>query len=135
MRRLRGLLAALVLAAAPLAAVAQDDSGEAAGTPETTSVAPPGMGEVYIENVTPQPLTFGLAPDNETWERFTLAAGEVVVFNGGPEWYFLIMTEGVELRYQLDDGGSYRLYWNEVDSRWDMMTCEQPACGHGTDAP
>lgn len=96
---------------------------------------PPGLGEVYIENVTPQPLTFGLAPDNEAWERFTLAAGEVVVFNGGPEWYFLIMTEGVELRYQLDDGGSYRLYRNEVDSRWDIMTCDLPACGHGTDAP
>jgi hypothetical protein len=106
----------LMLAAFSLAR-AQDDGGA------------PEAGEIYVENVAPQPLTFGLSPDNESWERFTLDAEQVAVYSGGPDWYILILTEGVELRYRLDDAGSYRLYWNETDMRWDMLTCQEPACG------
>lgn len=89
----------------------------------------PVAGEIYVENIAPQPLTFGLSPDNASWERFTLAPDQVAVYGGGPEWYILVLTEGVELRYRLDDGGSYRLYWNENLARWDTMTCQEPACG------
>jgi hypothetical protein len=95
----------------------------------------PVSGEIYIENVAPQPLTFGLSPDNASWERFTLGPDQVAVYGGGPDWYFLILTEGVELRYRLDDAGSYRLYWNEEDLRWDMMTCQEPACGRLGEQP
>ncbi len=112
------LCAAAMLAVAGLASAHAQDVG---GAPEA--------GEIYVENVAPQPLTFGLSPDNASWERFTLDAGQVAVYDGGPDWYILILTEGVELRYRLDDGGSYRLYWNETDARWDMMTCQEPACG------
>ena len=112
------LAATAVLLLAALPAAAQENGTGA-----------PGAGEVYVENTAPQPLTFGLSPDNASWERFTLAPDQVAVYGGGPDWYILILTEGVELRYRLNDAGSYRLYWNEGDERWDMMTCQQPACG------
>lgn len=112
-RRLIGALALLAVSAWP--ALAQP--------------AAPGDDEIYIENVAPQQLTFGLSEDNETWDRFELAASESAVFGGSQTWYFLILTDGVELRYRLDPGGSYRLYWNDVDLRWDAMTCTAPACG------
>lgn len=114
-------LAACLVLIVPWAASAQDEGTGA-----------PGPGEIYVENVAPQPLTFGLSPDNESWERFTLAPDQVAVYGGGPDWYILILTEGVELRYRLDDGGSYRLYWNEGEARWDTMTCQEPACGRLT---
>lgn len=113
----RIFLAATLLLATLAGARAQDIGGA------------PEAGEIYVENVAPQPLTFGLSPDNASWMRLTLDAGQVAVYSGGPDWYILILTEGVELRYRLDDGGSYRLYWNETDLRWDMLTCEKPACG------
>ena len=124
MKALSRIAAAGTLAlATATGALAQDDTGA------------PASGEIYIENVAPQPLTFGLSPDNESWERFTLDPDQVAVFGGGPTWYILILTEGVELRYRLDDAGSYRLYWNEDKMRWDAMTCQEPACGRLTDQP
>lgn len=95
--------------------------------------AAPLVDEIYIENIAPQSLTFGLSNDNETWDRFGLGAGEVGVFGGAETWYFLILTEGVELRYRLDTQGSYRLYWNDIDLRWDLLTCAEPACGRAID--
>ena len=92
-------------------------------------LAAPLVDEIYIENTAPQPLTFGLSNDNETWDRFGLGAEQVGVFGGSEVWYFLLLTDGVELRYRLDSQGSYRLYWNEIDLRWDPLTCEKPACG------
>jgi len=89
----------------------------------------PEANEIYVENVAPQPLTFGLSPDNASWERFMLDPGQVAVYGGGPDWYFLILTDGVELRYRLESGNSYRLFWSEADQRWDLMTCKVPACG------
>lgn len=112
------LAATVVLSLAALPTAAQENGAGA-----------PAAGEVYVENTAPQPLTFGLSPDNASWERFTLAPDQVAVYGGGPDWYILILTEGVELRYRLDDAGSYRLYWNEGEERWDLMTCHQPACG------
>ena len=118
----RRLLLALVLCCAACAARAQtDDDFFAEGAP--------GPDEIYMENVTPQAITFGLSYDNESWERFQLEPGGVAVLGGSDTWFFLILTEGVELRYQLDGAGSYRIYWNEVDLRWDLLTCELPACG------
>ncbi|NQV94403.1 MAG: hypothetical protein HQ482_04620 [Sphingomonadales bacterium] len=65
-------LALLLAAATP--AVAQDDAtGE------------PVQGEIYVENIAPQPLTFGLSPDNASWERFTLAPDQIAVYGGGPD--------------------------------------------------
>lgn len=122
LRRL-GLALVLLLAAGPQPGGARDDSPA------------PEADEIYIENVAPQALTFGLSPDNESWERFSLDAGQVAVYGGGPSWYFLILTEGVELRYRLDSGGSYRLYWSEAEERWDLMTCQNPACGRLGDEP
>ena len=95
--------------------------------------AEPLADEIYIENTAPQPITFGLSNDNETWDRFGLGAEQVGVFGGSAVWYFLVLTDGVELRYRLDAEGSYRLYWNEIDLRWDLLTCEQPACGRALD--
>ena len=114
--RLAGVVAMLL--GAPWAAMAQSDD---TGAPEA--------GEVYVENIAPQPLTFGLSPNNASWARFSLEPDQVAVYGGGPEWYILILTEGVELRYRLDDGGSYRLYWSDDEERWDLMTCQEPACG------
>ncbi|GEM_PF-3707261 len=96
-------------------------------------LAAPLVDEIYIENTAPQPLTFGLSNDNETWDRFGLGAEQVGVFGGSEVWYFLLLTDGVELRYRLDSQGSYRLYWNEIDLRWDPLTCEKPACGRALD--
>jgi len=112
-------LAVTLMTAAPLRA---QDTVEAA----------PVEGEIYIENIAPQPLTFGLSDDNETWNRFLLAPDQVAVYGGSDAWFFLVVTEGVELRYRLNDQGSYRLYWNEVDMRWDLLTCSEPACGRLT---
>jgi hypothetical protein len=95
--------------------------------------AAPLVDEIYIENMAPQPLTFGLSNDNENWDRFGLGAEQLGVFGGSEIWYFLILTDGVELRYRLDTQGSYRMYWNEIDARWDLMTCEKPACGRALD--
>jgi hypothetical protein len=95
--------------------------------------AAPLVDEIYLENTAPQPLTFGLSNDNETRDRFGLGAGQVGVFGGSEVWYFLLLTDGVELRYRLDAQGSYRLHWNEIDLRWDLLTCEQPACGRALD--
>ena len=96
-------------------------------------LAAPLVDEIYIENTAPQPLTFGLSNDNETWDRFGLGAEQVGVFGGSEVWYFLLLTDGVELRYRLDSQGSYRLYWNEIDLRWDLLTCEKPAYGRALD--
>ncbi len=100
---------------------------------QDTEPAAPLRDEIYIENIAPQPLTSGLSNDNETWDRFGLGAEEVGVFGGSETWYFLILTEGVELRYRLDTQGSYRLYWNDIDLRWDLLTCAEPACGRAID--
>ena len=51
---------ALLLGAMSAAMAQSDDTGA------------PEAGEVYIENIAPQPLTFGLSPDNASWERFSL---------------------------------------------------------------
>ncbi|MBC6440139.1 MAG: hypothetical protein GDA49_06965 [Rhodospirillales bacterium] len=92
--------------------------------------AAPQANEIYVENTATQRLTFGLSNDNEVWSRFKLDSGQVAVFSGAADWYFLILTDGVELRYRLNEAGSYRLFWNEIDTRWDLMTCSEPACGH-----
>ncbi len=105
-----------------------------AGPPAAAQQASPAADEVYIENLAPQQLTFGLSNDNESWDRFTLVPSEVAIYGGSEIWYFLILTEGVELRYRLDGGGSYRLYWNDADLRWDMMSCQEPVCGRVADA-
>ena len=106
-----------------------------AQTTQDANAAAPGDNEIYVENVAPQALTFGLSHDNQSWERFTLEAGKVAVYSGAATWYFLILTEGVPLRYKLIAGKSYRLYWNNVDLRWDMMTCDKPACGRVMSQP
>tara|TARA_B100000676_G_C18072807_1_gene845489 strand:+ start:1513 stop:1902 length:390 start_codon:yes stop_codon:yes gene_type:complete len=110
------LLAAFLFVTVSIPALSQD------------AVAPV-EGEIYIENVAPQRLTFGLSNDNVAWDRFQLDPDQVAVFGLADEWYFLILTEGVELRYRLKTMGSYRLYWNEADERWDLLTCSDPACG------
>lgn len=102
----------------PIQAVAQDDLAAA-----------PLSDEIYIENTAPQKLTFGLSHDNEVWDRFELDPDQVAVFGGSSDWYFLVLTDGTELRYRLDSEGSYRLFWNDVAQRWDLMTCTEPACG------
>ena len=91
--------------------------------------ADPLIDEIYIENTAPQALTFGLSNDNELWERFSLGAQQSGVFGGSETWYFLVLTDGVEVRYRLDTQGSYRIYWNDIDLRWDLLTCENPVCG------
>lgn len=123
MGALRTVALALVLVAGAGPLGAQDEA------------PPPKANEIYVENISPQPLTFGLSPDNESWERFALDPGQVAVYGGGPNWYFLILTEGVELRYRLETGASYRLYWSEPEQRWDLMTCSRPACGRIDDEP
>ena len=90
------LLAAFLFVTVSIPALSQD------------AVAPV-EGEIYIENVAPQRLTFGLSNDNVAWDRFQLDPDQVAVFGLADEWYFLILTEGVELRYRLKTMGSYRL--------------------------
>ena len=110
-------VAALVACGAPVGA-------------QVDETAAPQTNEIYVENTATQRLTFGLSNDNEVWSRFELDPGQVAVFGGAADWYFLILTDGIELRYRLNEAGSYRLFWNETDTRWDLMTCSEPACGH-----
>lgn len=117
---------ARVLLALLLALVA---TGAAAQSDLPFSEAAPDADEIYVENVSPQNLTFGLSHDNANWDRFQLEPGGIADYGGGGDWYILLLTEGVELRYRLDGGGSYRLYWNETDAHWDVLTCDKPACG------
>lgn len=96
--------------------------------------AAPLADKIYIENTARKPITFGLSNDNETWDRFGLGTKQVGVFSGLEGWHFLVLTDGAELRCRLDTQRSYRLYWNEIGLRWDLLTCEQPACGRALDA-